>query len=510
MAQNWDAPAPAAAFLSAPTVADIPAAYAPDAYLPPAYVSGRGYSPGTDLPGTAFQTPVTRPESVVLGTRVRTGAADEMFRAWDSSVRAASGAPGRELGRQPRRDVFRSEARQRRVSRDTARRRRLAWQAARVGVPAAVIVTVGAGAVMMLTGKPGAMMADRSDQSASAGQTGGQTTGQAANSTASGIGTLGQAAVAGGAFAGYPGAHGPVTVDSAVMAGGTQVAVGNADGHPAIWHRDANGTWSLVSATLLAAYTAQGGGGLSSIAHGRDGWVAVGDDTSGAGSVPVVLSSADGLTWHVLATTSMFSTPGSHVSAVAAGTDGYAVVGQQTQGARRFAAFWWSPDLRNWARASNGGLDGRLSSSDVNGVTATASGFVAVGTHDDSPMIWTSGAGLSWTPQDIGQPAGSSAAKLEFAAAHGSRVVAAGNATLARGDDTPFVMVSSDAGRTWKQQLLPTPDGLGAVTALTASGDGFIADGLVAQGSATARHSVTWTSPDGLTWSAPTPASSGA
>ncbi|MGH3170461.1 MAG: hypothetical protein ACRDN0_31845 [Trebonia sp.] len=517
--QDWDAeedwgsaqdrdsgqaePLPVTAFASAPTLADIP----------PAYASAPGYSPEYS-PEASFQSPATRPDAVIPGIRVRAGAADEMFRAWDSPVRAASGVPWREPsehelrrrgqpGRgQPGRERSGRERSgrevvRRRVPRDTARRRRLAWQAARVGVPVAVIVTVGVGAVMMLTGKPGEMLADQS-----AGKT--STSG---NQSAAGSSSAAEAARR-GALPGYPGQQGSVTVDSAGTAGAAQVAVGGADGHPAIWHRAANGTWSLVSASLLAAFQAPDTGSLSSIAHGRAGWIAVGDDTSGGGNAPVVVTSADGVTWHIVTGTNVFSGPGIRVNAVAAGPDGYVVVGQQTQGSRQFAAMWWSPDLRTWVRGDNGGFDGRLSVSDAYGVTATASGFVTVGSHSGRSFIWTSGAGLAWTGQNSGQPAGSPAATLKVAAAKGSQVVAAGNATLARGGDIPFAMVSSDDGRTWKQVLLPVPEGLGTVSSLTADGNGFAAEGKA--GRAGEQRSVTWTSPDGQAWSTPAPVTSGA
>jgi hypothetical protein len=45
------------------------------------------------------------------------------------------------------------------------------------------------------------------------------------------------------------------------------------------------------------------------------------------------------------------------------------------------------------------------------------------------------------------------------------------------------------------------------VTALTAAGGGFVAAGLA--GPAGAQHAVTWSSADGLSWSAATPAGGG-
>jgi hypothetical protein len=408
---------------------------------------------------------------------MRSGSADELYRAWHDSVRAASAVP-----------------------RAAVQRRHLAWQVARVGVPAAVIITVGAGAVLMLTGKPGEMLSDSADRGAPAGNT------SAAGGTAAGLlsGTVlveqEGAAARTGAFAGYPGQHGTVTVSSIASAGATQLAVGSADGHPAIWRRAANGAWSLVSAHQPAVSQVPGIEELTSIAHGRAGWIAVGGVVSGTANRPVVVLSADGVTWHAAAASAL---PGAdlHVSAVAAGKDGYVVVGQEVDGPRQFAALWWSPDLKNWIRAANGNLDGRLAPSAIYGVTATASGYVAVGTHAGAPAIWTTGAGLSWTPRTFANPAGAASASLRFVTTSGTRLVAAGTAA-ARAGGIPIAVTSADNGARWTQAVLPAAHGTGTVTALAPSGAGFVAAGLAGPAGGDQRP-VTWTSPDGVNWSAP-------
>ena len=76
---------------------------------------------------------------------------------------------------------------------------------------------------------------------------------------------------------------------------------------------------------------------------------------------------------------------------------------------------------------------------------------------------------------------GGFAAALEYVAAHGSDVVAAGTEFSAAGASRPFAEASADAGATWTQVQLPVPDigpGTGTtVTALTAAGGGFTAVG---------------------------------
>src|SRR5580700_4128534 len=211
----------------------------------------------------------------------------------------------------------------------TAAGRRRAWQVVRVGVPVAVLVTVGAGAVMMLTGKTNEMLASRGSQSAP----------DAGGSPA--------------AFAGYPGQHGTVLVNSIAAAGGIRLAVGAADGHPAIWRRAADGSWTLLSASSSAVSQRPGTDSLLGVAHGPAGWIAVGAADSQGRQQPVVLTSADGATWQAVDSTA-FTAPGISVMGVTASQNGYVVVGKQVSKGRTFAAMWWSGDLRNWTGGSNG------------------------------------------------------------------------------------------------------------------------------------------------------------
>ena len=78
-------------------------------------------------------------------------------------------------------------------------------------------------------------------------------------------------------------------VHGTAAADGEQIAVGTADGFPAVWRRTAGGSWALV--TSLAQVSAGAGlAGLSAVTRGSAGWLAVGPG-------PVVLTSADGTTW---------------------------------------------------------------------------------------------------------------------------------------------------------------------------------------------------------------------
>ena len=299
-------------------------------------------------------------------------------------------------------------------------------------------------------------------------------------------------------LSGYPGQRGAVTVASMMATAGVTLAVGTADGHPAIWHRATNGSWTLESAASLGAVP--GAAGLASVAHGPAGWIAVGSTSDGRATEPVVLASADGVRWQPVSSLAAQAGAGTEFLGAAASRSGYVVVGRQMVGGRTFAVLWYSADLRSWTADNNDGLDGRLAASTVNAVAATSGGFVAVGSHGADQSMWVSSDGRHWSLDYLSPPAGAASATLSSVAASGTRVVAGGYAAT-RAGDIPVVVVSADGGAHWRQVVLQAPDGLGLVTALTAAPNGFTAAGVVGRGGA--QHAVTWTSPNGLTWSSP-------
>jgi hypothetical protein len=400
---------------------------------------------------------------------------DELFRAWQGSVNEAAAAHGSWSA--PRR-------------RASASRRRRGLQAAAIGVPVAVIVTVGAGALMILTGKANEMLAVRADTGTPAPATG--TAG--ARPTAVGL----PPAFVSATLSGYPGQRGAVTVASMTAAAGVTLAAGTADGHPAIWRRASNGSWTLESAATLSAVT--GSAGLASVTHGPAGWIAVGSTSDGRSTEPVVLASADGVRWQPVTSLAAEAGAGTEFLGAAAGRSGYVVVGRQMVRGRTFAVLWYSADLRSWTADNNDGLDGRLQASTANAIAATSGGFVAVGSHGAVQSMWTSSDGRDWRMDSVSPPAGAASATLRSVAASGTRVVAGGYAAT-RAGDIPVAVVSTDGGGQWRQIVLQAPHGLGMITALTGTPTGFTAAGVVGQSGS--QHTVTWTSPDGLTWSRP-------
>ena len=408
------------------------------------------------------------------------GESDELFRAWQGSVNQAAAA--RRPWSVPRRAA-------------SASRRRRGLHAAAIGVPVVVIVTVGAGALMMLTGKANEMLAVRANTgAASPAATGISGTQAAARPTAGGV----PPAFVSAALSGYPGQRGTVTVASMMAAAGATVAVGTADNHPAIWRRASSGSWTLESTASLGAVT--GSAGLASVTDGPAGWIAVGTTSDGRSTEPVVLASSDGVHWQPVTSLAAQAETGTEFLGVAAGRSGYVVVGRQMSGGRTFAVLWYSADLRSWMSDDNDGLDGRLLASTANAITATADGFVAVGSHGADPSMWVSADGQHWRLDSVSPPAGGASATLSSVVASGVNVVAGGYAAT-RAGDIPVVVVSADGGGQWRQVVLQAPDGLGLITALTATPRGFTAAGIV--GRSGAQHAVTWTSPDGLAWSGP-------
>jgi len=299
-------------------------------------------------------------------------------------------------------------------------------------------------------------------------------------------------------LAGIPGGTVPeVAVNSTAVADGQQVAVGSADGYPAVWRRASGGSWTLVSSLSLAQ--SQGGAGLSALAsvtHGAAGWLAVGLPG------PVIWTSANGTTWQTVAGVLTQGLTGAVAVAAASGPAGYAVVGTlPVPGGGCAAGVWWSRNLTSWTRAHD--VNDATGSSTVLTVAASAHGFVSAGSHEGKPAIWTTTNGTSWETIVLPVPDGAAAAMLHQVAVNGNRVVALGLVTTAAGP-VPFAELSADGGAHWQQVPFSSPGPDTAFTALTADAAGFTAAGLFGQpGQQTV---AVWTSATGASWT-PTQAS---
>jgi hypothetical protein len=290
-------------------------------------------------------------------------------------------------------------------------------------------------------------------------------------------------------------------INSTAVAGGVQIAVGSANGYPAVWRRAADGTWTLVSSLALVA-TDPHLRALTSVTHGPAGWLAVGAPG------PVVLTSADGAIWGLAGGNITQDLAGAAAVAATAGPAGYVIVGKLVAaGGSCVADVWWSANLTRWTRAHDVNL--ATGSSQVLSVAATPHGFVSVGSHNGQPAAWITTDGRSWKTIVMPPPNGSPAAALQQVAVSRNRVVALGQATTGTGPAigsatgtqpgaVPFAELSTDGGATWQQVPFSSPGPYTSFTALTAGPAGFTAAGLF--GPPGQPDVAVWTSADGASW----------
>jgi hypothetical protein len=280
-----------------------------------------------------------------------------------------------------------------------------------------------------------------------------------------------------------------VSVKSTAMAGGQQVAVGSADGYPAIWHRAAGRSWSLVTPLSLVSAN-PGSTALTSVTHGAAGWLAVGAPG------PIALTSANGITWQ-RAQAATQDLAGAISAAAVAGPQGYVIVGAKlkpTSGC--LPVTWWSRDLTSWTKGRDVNIaDG---SSVVIGVAAGPAGFVSGGAHDGKPAVWITSDGRAWTTVLLPFTAGDRAGQISQIAVSGRRVVALGQQTSAAGIVTPLAELSTDGGLSWRMVPFGSTGPGTSVTALASGAGRFTAGGQL--GIPGQQDAAIWTSADGTTW----------
>ncbi len=254
------------------------------------------------------------------------------------------------------------------------------------------------------------------------------------------------------------------TVQGTAVAGSVQIAVGSANGYPAVWRRVSGGPWSLVS-RLADVSTDQDLGGLATITHGPNGWLATGPGG-------FTLTSADGSTWQPSATIT-HDLAGVTAVQAASGPRGYVIAGTVSgAGGVHTRDVWWSQDLASWTRAQDVG--GTSGSNQVLAVAAGPSGFVSAGARDDQPAVWTTPDGRTWTAVSVPLPSGASGGVIQQVAVSGKNVVALGRQATARGIQ-PLAARSGDGGQTWQVVPFSAPGPGISFTALTAGPGGFTA-----------------------------------
>ncbi len=301
-------------------------------------------------------------------------------------------------------------------------------------------------------------------------------------------------------------------VRSLATAAGWQVAVGNADGIPAIWTARPGSHWTLMNGLPVAGGAAPG---LTGVVHGPAGWLAIGGAGTAsvpgdgantavgpdrAGLPPQVLISADGQHWQVAAGSSAFGAPGIVANQAAAGPAGYVVVGEREQQGRPFAALWWSARLTKWTPLGWWTPSRAQGPSAVLAVTSDGGSFAAGGAIGAHAAAWLSPDGQRWTGASLALPPHAASAVLTRMAMSGRTVVGVGSwVPQGRpGDSSAFVAVSDDGGLRWREADLSGGGEPAAVTALTAVPGGYVAAGLI--GPAGHQRVVFWWSRDALHW----------
>ena len=132
------------------------------------------------------------------------------------------------------------------------------------------------------------------------------------------------------------------------------MTVGSHNGQPAIW-TTANGTlWTI---DVLPLPTGASAGVLQQVAITGNSVVALGQQTTAAGTMPLAeLSSDDGTTWRQVQFIS--AGPNTAVTALTARAGGFTAAGQFGAVGRQGAAVWTSANGANWGQLPVSGLTG--------------------------------------------------------------------------------------------------------------------------------------------------------
>jgi len=316
-------------------------------------------------------------------------------------------------------------------------------------------------------------------------------------------------------LASIPGATGPsLGVGALASAAGHQVAVGSANGYPAIWSSTGAHQWTAVNSPVL---NRAGLSTLTGVAHGQAGWVAVGGTLAAAPVRPIVLGSATGASWQAADSESAFAAPGITLHAAAAGSGGYVVAGQEVVPARTTsktvrsgkhkktvrhtvpahtdAVAWYSSSLTGWTQTLNtSGSSARV----INSVTPDGAGFVAVGSIGGQPAAWTSADGKTWTLAQLGPPSNAASSTLRQVAVYKHLIVATGTYVDSQGLTGAFSAYSTDGGALWQETPLTAPARPSAATALVATRKGIVAVGTY--GPVDSQRVLVWWTTSGSSW----------
>jgi hypothetical protein len=180
---------------------------------------------------------------------------------------------------------------------------------------------------------------------------------------------------------------------------------------------------------------------------------------------------------------------GTYIEAMVAVQGGYLALGHDQPPSH--AAAWISSDAATWKRvASLPAPDG----SDIAAAVAGSGGAVAVGTSGGAAAVWRTQDGATWSVQSL-PPLGSGASEqLTAIAASGSGYVAGGYTQDSTAVKRATFWHSSD-GSTWVRSTLPEPAAATEVTGMAATGNFLVAVGI--SGDERRGSSLAWRSVDG-------------
>ena len=205
------------------------------------------------------------------------------------------------------------------------------------------------------------------------------------------------------------------------------------------------------------------------VTAGGPGVVAVGHQGSFGNRNVAMWYSTDGQTWHVSPSEEELAAPGHQVMAAAAATDALVVAaGYDASGGDRDAAVWISTDGVDWEQVEGADL---ITPGDqqIMGITATSTGFVAVGydgaSGDWDAAVWLSPDGLGWsrvTPQNA---LGGDGDQIINAVSETSDGLVAVGSITRDGIEQPAVWASDD-GITWTLANPDTLDGSGGCSSV--------------------------------------------
>ncbi|MBU1494054.1 MAG: hypothetical protein KJ956_08815 [Actinobacteria bacterium] len=301
-----------------------------------------------------------------------------------------------------------------------------------------------------------------------------------------------------------------VALDARLVAVGTDLLNGDADA--AVWVSSDGLTWSRVPHDEVT-FGGDGWQSMHAVAAFDGGVVAVGEDRgSDGGHIGAVWVSTDGVSWRRVRDESAFKgsqgqtiydlvAHGSRIVAVGVDiprTEG----GQALQGDLGGAAVWISDDGSTWTRIAPDQFAADTTRL-IHAVASRGTAVVAVGFGQTlttvNPAVWISTEGLSWRSVESEVLQSPVAESMTALTATSSGFVAMGSSgidvavwTTANGTDWERVALDPNVfGGTLQDHL--------TVTSVEAFGRGLVAVGHVSTDN-DLEDAVVWISPDGIAW----------